>query len=77
MGNKINSNKYDISPFLSNGQDTLFFSSNGFGGEGDADIFFSVRQDDSWTNWSTPQNLGNKINTPKFDAYFVKNGKSP
>ncbi len=76
LGNKINSNKYDISPFLSNGQDTLFFSSNGFGGEGDADIFFSVRQDDSWTNWSTPQNLGNKINTPKFDAYFVKNGKN-
>jgi OmpA-OmpF porin, OOP family len=70
MGNVINTAQKEISPFLSKNLDTLYYSSNGLGGEGDMDIFYSVRLDDTWTNWSTPVNLGNKINTPKFDAYF-------
>ncbi|MBI1836773.1 MAG: OmpA family protein [Flavobacteriia bacterium] len=70
MGNVINTPGFEISPFLTKGLDTLFFSSNGLGGEGDGDIFFAVRLDDSFTNWSAPKNLGNKINSPKFDAYF-------
>lgn len=69
MGATINSAGYEISPFLSPSGDTLFFSSNGMGGEGDADIFYAVKQG-SWTSWSKPVNLGNKINSPKFDAYF-------
>ena len=69
MGNKINSAGFEISPFLNPTKDTLFFSSNGHGGEGDADIFYSVRKS-SWSDWSTPVNLGNVINSPKFDAYF-------
>lgn len=75
MGNTINSAGYEISPFLSSSQDTLFFSSNGMGGEGDADIFYSVKEG-SWTNWSVPKNLGNRINSPKFDAYFSYTGNS-
>ncbi|MCH2223980.1 MAG: SprB repeat-containing protein [Crocinitomicaceae bacterium] len=70
MGSTINSIGFEISPFLSSSQDTLFFSSNGFGGEGDADIFYSVKKG-SWTDWSEPKNLGNIINSPKFDAYYV------
>ena len=73
MGNKLNTTGFEISPFLSETKDTLFFSSNGLGGQGDADIFYSVRQGD-WTSWSTPVNLGNKINSPKFDAYFIHSG---
>lgn len=73
MGAVINSAGYEIAPFLSKSMDTLFFSSTGFGGEGDADIFFSVKQG-SWTSWSKPVNLGTKINSPKFDAYFQHNG---
>lgn len=73
MGANINSAGFEISPFLSKSQDTLFFSSNGMGGEGDADIFYSVKQGD-WTSWSTPKNLGNRINSPKFDAYFCYSG---
>lgn len=73
MGGTINSSGFEISPFLSRNSDTLFFSSNGFGGEGDADVFYSVKQG-SWTSWSTPINLGNKINSPQFDAYFVHSG---
>lgn len=70
MGLSINSTGFEISPFLSKNQDTLFFSSNGFGGEGDADIFYSIKQG-SWSDWSTPKNLGTKINSSGFDAYFI------
>lgn len=73
MGSAINSAGYEIGPYLNTTEDTMFFSSNGFGGEGDADIFYSVKQG-SWTNWSKPVNLGPKINSPKFDAYFSHNG---
>ncbi len=70
MGNVINSKGFEMSPFLTKSLDTLFFSSNGFGGVGDADILFSIRQDDTWANWSEPTNLGPKVNSPKFDAFF-------
>jgi Fe-S cluster biosynthesis and repair protein YggX len=74
MGTAINSSGFEISPFLSPNLDTLFFSSNGFGGEGDADIFYAVKQG-AWTAWSEPVNLGDRINSPKFDAYFSYSGK--
>lgn len=74
MGAVLNTPGFEISPFLNATQDTLFFSSNGLGGQGDADIFYSVKKG-SWTNWSKPQNLGNRINSPKFDAYFSCSGK--
>ena len=73
MGSRINSVGYEISPFLSKTKDTLYFSSNGHGGMGDADIFFSVKQG-SWTDWGKPINLGEPINSPKFDAYFIHSG---
>lgn len=73
MGNAINTSGFEISPFLSKTQDTLYFSSNGHGGQGDADIFYSVKQG-SWSSWSKPTNLGSKINSPKFDAYFSHSG---
>jgi outer membrane protein OmpA-like peptidoglycan-associated protein len=69
MGNVINSTGFEIGPFLSVTKDTLFFSSNGHGGMGDADIFYSVKQG-GWSNWSKPINLGAPFNTEKFDAYF-------
>ena len=70
MGSSLNTASFEISPFLNKTSDTLFFSSEGHGGQGGADIFYSVRLDDTWTNWSKPTNLGSKINSPKFDAYF-------
>ena len=74
MGDNVNSSGYEISPFLSTNNDTLYFSSDGFGGYGDADIFYSIRQGDSWSDWSDPVNLGEVINSPKFDAYFALSG---
>jgi outer membrane protein OmpA-like peptidoglycan-associated protein len=76
LGAAINSPGFEISPFLTAGNDTLFFSSNGFKGLGDADIYYSVRKG-KWNNWTKPMNLGKTINTPYFDAYFsLKNNKA-
>ena len=70
LGVDVNTEGYEISPFLTYDSDTLYFSSNGRGGFGDADIFFSVRLDNTWQSWSKPKNLGATINSPGFDAYL-------
>ena len=50
---------------------TLYFSSSGHGSIGDLDIFMSTRlSDDSWTQWSTPVNLGKEINTTQSDCWY-------
>lgn len=71
LGTQINTGKAEFAPFLSEDKKTLYFSSYGHAGEGDADIFVAERLDNSWTNWSTPTNLGEPINTKGFDAYFT------
>jgi outer membrane protein OmpA-like peptidoglycan-associated protein len=71
MGSTINSSGFEISPFMNDAMDTLYFSSNGLGGQGDADIFYSVKNGSNWTEWTSPTNLGPKINSTKFDAYFI------
>jgi len=71
LGKIINTNGNELSPFLTKDGKTLFYASNGLGGFGDADIFYSNRLDESWTNWTAPKNLGNKVNTNGFDAYFI------
>jgi outer membrane protein OmpA-like peptidoglycan-associated protein len=67
----LNTSGDEISPFIAYDDKTLYFSTNGRGGLGSQDIFMSRRLDDSWQNWSTPQNLGAPINTIGFDAYFM------
>jgi hypothetical protein len=76
LGATINTAGFEISPFLSSDEKRLYFSSNGQGGYGDADIFVSERLYDSWTVWSKPRNLGTGINSEKFDAYFSLYGDS-
>ena len=61
----------DISPFIAYDDRTLYFSTNGRGGYGGYDIFITRRMDSTWQHWSQPQNLGEPINTPSFDAYFM------
>src|SRR5258708_1271732 len=70
LGPTINTKGFEVSPFLSPDKRRLYFSSNGHPGSGDADIFFSERLHDSWEIWSAPVNLGTKINSSSFDAYF-------
>lgn len=70
LGKVINTGKAEFSPFMAADNKTLYFASNGHGGLGGSDIFYTKRLDDSWSNWSTPVNLGSSINTADWDAYY-------
>ncbi len=76
IGNAVNTASNETSPFLASDGKTLYFSTDGLSGYGSFDIFVSKRLDDTWTNWSTPQNLGPEINTPEWDAYFTISAKA-
>ena len=83
MGKSINSADDEIAPQLLSDSKTMLFSSSGFCGFGNNDIYVSYRLDDTWKNWSEPINLGSAINTAGYDGgpfydernetlYFVK-----
>ena len=73
MGSEVNSSGFEISPFLSPSGDTLFFSSSRTGSVGGADIYFSVRKNKDWKQWSAPKALPQPFNSEGFDAYFTLN----
>lgn len=70
LGATINGTGDDHSPFLASDGKTLYYSSDREGGLGSNDIWMSKREDDSWTKWSEPINLGEEINTDQWDAYY-------
>jgi OOP family OmpA-OmpF porin len=70
LGDVINTASEESAPFLAVDDETLYFSSNGFSGYGGNDIFASKRLDDTWTNWSDPENLGPEINSTLEDLFF-------
>lgn len=71
LGSSINTKKPEFAPFLASDGKTLYFASEGHGGYGKSDVFYSKRLDDTWTNWTKPRNLGSSVNSPDFDAYYV------
>lgn len=70
LGEDINTNRYEVSPFIAEDGKTLYFSSAGHKGEGEADIFVSYRIGEGWTNWTKPLNLGKGINSEGVDVDF-------
>ncbi len=70
LGDIINTASEESAPFLASDDKTLYFSSNGFSGYGGNDIYASRRLDDTWTNWSDPENLGPEINSTLEDLFF-------
>lgn len=70
LGPTINTTYEDGTPFLAADGKTLYFASSGHGGYGSMDIFVAKRLDDTWKNWSTPQNLGPEINSNKWEAHY-------
>jgi|GEM_PF-2549280 len=68
LGNTINTRSEDKSPFLAPDGHTLYFSSSGHGGMGQADMFKTILINGQW---SQPINMGNLINTPYDDFYFT------
>lgn len=71
LGPELNTMLSETSPFLAADGKTLYFASNGFLGYGGFDIFVTRRLDDSWTNWSFPENLGPVINSFDDDLYYT------
>ena len=70
LGIIVNTSGEDTAPFLASDDKTLYFSSNGFSGFGGSDIYISRRLDDTWTNWTEPQNMGPDINSKLDDLFF-------
>lgn len=70
MGGNINTTLDEYSPYYSESERSLYFASNGYPGFGGSDIFRITRKDDSWTNWTTPENLGGDINSDTDENYF-------
>ena len=70
LGNDINTVHTESSPYLAADNETLYFSSKGFSGYGGNDVYISRRLDDTWTNWTEPENLGPDINSVGDDVFF-------
>lgn len=70
LGNDINTASMETSPYLAADNETLYFSSSGFSGYGGSDVYISRRLDDTWTNWTEPENLGPDINSEGDDVFF-------
>ena len=70
IGPVVNSGESESTPFIAPDGVTMYFSSSGHMGYGKNDIFLTRRLDDTWTNWTEPENLGPIVNTPQWDGYF-------
>jgi outer membrane protein OmpA-like peptidoglycan-associated protein len=73
LGGIINTLGDEANVFLAADNKTLYFATNGREGLGGTDWYASRRLDDTWLHWTTPINLGNKINTNKNDNSFCIN----
>ncbi|MFA0964651.1 OmpA family protein [Roseivirga sp. BDSF3-8] len=71
LGDPINTHMDEFGPFLAPDNKTMYFASNRPGGYGNSDIYKTVRLDDTWKNWSEPENIGEPVNTGGFDAYYT------
>ena len=68
LGSTVNSENGEESPFVSDDELTLIFSSDRAGGLGHADLWQSTRPSVG-TSWSAPVNLGSNVNSESNDTY--------
>jgi OmpA-OmpF porin, OOP family len=71
LGDDVNTDFTETTPFLAADGKTLYFSSNREGGKGSNDIWVCKRKDETWINWTEPTNIGEPINTDQYDAYYT------
>jgi len=69
LGNAINTDADEMSPFIHFDGKTLYFASNGLPGLGGFDIYMTRMAEDS--TWSEPKNLGYPINTPSDETGLI------
>ncbi len=74
LGPVINTPENEETPFLSNDDKTLYFSSRGHFNMGGYDIFYSTLMENG--QWSAPLNVGYPLNSTDDDVFFkpVKEG---
>jgi outer membrane protein OmpA-like peptidoglycan-associated protein len=70
IGSVVNTGESESTPFIAPDGVTMYFSSSGHVGYGNNDIFLTRRLDDSFLNWSIPENVGPIVNTAQWDGYF-------
>ncbi|MDT8886879.1 OmpA family protein [Aquirufa sp. LEPPI-3A] len=75
IGSSVNTGESESTPFIAPDGQTMYFSSSGHVGYGNNDIFLTRRLDDSWLNWSVPENVGPVVNTNQWDGYFTVSAK--
>ncbi len=71
LGHQVNSRGTENAPFLAADDRTLYYTSDGLTGYGGSDVYMTRRLDDTWTNWSIPENLGPKVNTSNDESFFT------
>ncbi len=75
LGTDVNTASEESAPFLAADDKTLYFSSKGYSGYGNTDIYVTRRLDDTWTNWSEPENMGPGVNSKDDDIFFYTDPK--
>ncbi|MEN8158112.1 MAG: OmpA family protein [Bacteroidota bacterium] len=73
LGDSVNTAQLEQSPFLHPDQQSLYFSSTGWPGMGQGDLFFSSLNSNN--GWSAPVNLGYPINTYNDEIGLTVNAK--
>ncbi|MFA7327610.1 MAG: OmpA family protein [Candidatus Kapaibacterium sp.] len=87
LGPTINTLAIGYNPTLAADNTTLYFGSTGHPGYGSGDMWITHRLDETWQNWTEPENLGPYINSSGFElslsldakgdyAYLVSNDNS-
>lgn len=76
MGRNVNSIYWEAHGFITPDGNTMYFSSNRPGGQGELDIWTSDKDPDG--SWRVPDNLGSLINTPYDEdtPYFDPEGQA-
>lgn len=65
MGSRVNTAAKETTPFLSEDQQRLFFSSNR---NGNSDIYMLVREGEGWDEWSAPRRFKEPVNSSAHDS---------
>ena len=68
LGSQINTRYDEVTPFLSDDNGSLFFSSNRTGSSGGKDIYVSFRLDDTWQSWTPARRMKAPINSEADDS---------
>ncbi|OFX84182.1 MAG: hypothetical protein A2W99_00195 [Bacteroidetes bacterium GWF2_33_16] len=68
LGPEINTRWNENSPFITENDSKLYFSSEGHKGMGGYDIFYAIKTGNTWSN---PVNIGYPLNTTDDNQFFV------